>query len=130
MRTMDIKIGTGGKRTVTLRASFTASIKMCDQIADPLTITREAMMEFQFMEQGLPYDPKIALDSKTIIAILLIGAQEEDPGIDEDQFREDCFDYGLAFCKLYAAEYVTLLVEPGTEIPGERNVKDGVPGKS
>lgn len=120
----EITVTIGG-RELTLAATFKASLEIAQQVADPLTIAREAALEGMFLQQGLPYEPKWRFTVPNVIQILLIGLRAAGNPMKREELEELVFDAGFMAAKEAAGDYLALIVGPK---PTEVSDKEGGSG--
>jgi hypothetical protein len=114
MRTMNIE---HGGETYTLAATFGASIEVADKVEDPLMIAREAALEAAMMQARMPYRPKFEFTVRNVPQILHIGLKAAGSDLTLPQVQEIVFDKGLVHSRLWAADYIALIVEPKPNKP-------------
>jgi sulfite reductase beta subunit-like hemoprotein len=106
----EIEAVLGGK-DVTLAATFKASKKIADQIADPLLIAREAQLEAYLTRPGFPaYDPKFKFTVDNVPKILHIGMKAAGSDLSLEDVQEMTFDAGFDVARDLAIEYLALTV--------------------
>jgi phage FluMu gp28-like protein len=109
MRTMSI---THGGETYELAATFKASLEIADKVEDPLTIAREAALELAMMKVRMPYQPKFRFTVRNVPMILHAGLKAAGSTMLLSEVEELVFDRGLVHARLWAADYLALIVEP------------------
>lgn len=109
MRTMTIE---HNGETYTLAATFGASVEIADKVEDPLTIAREAALEAAMLQARMPYRPKFDFTVRNVPQILHIGLKAGGSDLTLAQVQEIVFDKGLVHSRLWAADYIALIVEP------------------
>jgi hypothetical protein len=99
----------GGKK-LTLKANFAASIRIAEEIYDPLHVAREISLEAYFLENNVPYTPKFQFGIANVVDILSIAT-----GLETEEMGDLCFEEGYVDSKNYAAEYLTKIIGPSPE---------------
>ena len=110
MREMTIETAAGDE--LTLAATFKASLEVADKIEDPLSIAREAALEAAMMQARMPYRPKFEFTTRNVVQIVHIGLRAAGNEMKVAEVEELVFDKGLVHARLWAADYIALLVEP------------------
>lgn len=113
-------------KTYTLAATFKASMEIADKIADPLTIAREAALEHAMLQARMPYRPSFEFTVRNVPQLLHIGMKAAGEKVTLEQVQEIVFDKGLVHARLWAADYLALIVEPKPTKP-EIEPEDEVP---
>lgn len=121
MRTMRIE---HGDDEIELAASFAASVEIAEQIADPIAIAREAALEAAMQKAGFPYQPKFAFTVKNVAHILHIGVKHAGGKMKRSEIEELTFDAGFLRARMWAADYLALIVEPRPTVPVEEPEDD------
>lgn len=103
-----------GKELV-LTATFAASVRIADSVADPLQIARESALEMMMMEKGFPYTPKFQFNVKNIPLLLQIGLEAAGEKWKIEDVQEIVFDAGFAEARDAVIEYLGLIVGPAPE---------------
>ena len=98
-----------------LVANFAASVKISENVADPMMIAREANLEAMFLEQGMPYTPRWHFTVKNIVELLFIGVQEGGSDMKKSDLEELVFEAGFARARDLCVEYLALIVGPSPE---------------
>ena len=114
MRTMTIE--TGGE-TYELAATFKASLEIADKVADPLTIAREAALEAAMLKVRIPYQPKFTFTVRNVPVILHAGLKAAGSELKLADIEELVFEAGFVTSRLWAADYLALIVEPKPHKP-------------
>lgn len=109
MREMHIE---HGGETYTLAATFKASMEIADKVEDPLHIAREAALEAAMLHARMPYRPKFDFTVRNVPMILHIGLKAAGSPLTLEHVQEIVFDKGLVHARLWAADYIALIVEP------------------
>lgn len=112
MRDMTIPIGGENKRLV---ADFAASLRVNDEICDPLEIARQASMEAVMLDAGIKYETKFKLGTVEVVNILMIGLDAAKSGVSRAKLEEAVFEMGLLAAKEYASQYIALIVVPTSQ---------------
>jgi hypothetical protein len=99
----------GGKE-LTLKANFAASMRLAEEVQDPLHIAREVSLEAFFLENNVPYTPKFQFGVTNVVAILSIAT-----GMEKTEMGDLCFEEGYIHAKNYASEYLTKIIGPSPE---------------
>lgn len=120
----EITVTIGG-RDLTLSASFKASLEIAQQVADPLTIAREAALEGMFLQQGLPYEPKWRFTVMNVIQILMIGLRAAGSPLKQAEVEELVFEAGFLQAKEAAGDYLALIVGPKPTEVGDKESGSG-----
>lgn len=123
MRTMTIE---HGGETYELAATFKASLEIADKVGDPLSIAREAVLEAIMMQTRMPYTPKFSFTVRNVPVILHAGLKAAGVDMKLAQVEELVFDHGFVHARLWAADYIALLVEPKPHKP-EAEPEDELP---
>ena len=97
MRTI---VRTIGGKEFTLTANFAASLRVAQEVADPMDIAREANLEAYFISQGI----------ENLVRLLCIAT-----GADKEEMQERVFDAGFLEAKEIAVEYLTQIIGPAPE---------------
>jgi hypothetical protein len=116
-------------KTYTLAATFAASVKLADRVEDPLKIAREAALEAAMMKARMPYTPKFDFTVRNVPVILHIGMEAAGASTTIEEVQELVFSKGLVHARLWAADYVALIVEPKPAKP-EVEPEDEVAGST
>ena len=103
--------------TFTLAATFAASVEIADKVDDPLSIAREAALEAAMLKARMPYTPKFSFTVRNVPVILYAGLRAAGSDLTLKQVQELVFDKGLVHARLWAADYIALLVEPKPSKP-------------
>lgn len=109
MRSMEIE---HDGETYTLTATFAASVEIADKVGDPLSIAREAALEAAMMQARMPYRPKFEFTVRNVPVILHIGLKATGANLTLKEVENLVFDKGLVHARLWAADYIALIVEP------------------
>lgn len=103
--------------TMVLAATFAASIEIADKVDDPLSIAREAALEAAMLKVRMPYRPKFEFTVRNVPVILHIGLKAAGSDMTLKQVEEFVFEHGLVKARLWAADYIALIVEPKPSKP-------------
>lgn len=114
MRSMTIE---HGGEQYELVATFKASLEVADKITDPLSIAREAALEAAMLQARIPYRPKFEFTTRNVAQIVHIGLKAGGSKMTLAEAEELVFDKGLVHARLWAADYIALLVEPKPTAP-------------
>jgi hypothetical protein len=104
MRTI---VRTIGGKEFTLTANFAASLRVAQEVADPMDIAREANLEAYFISQGIPYQPRWKFTIENLVRLLCIAT-----GADKEEMEERVFDEGFLEAKEIAVDYLTQIIGP------------------
>lgn len=115
MREMTIETASGEE--ISLAATFKASLEIADKIADPIEIAREAALEAAMMQARMPYRPKFQFTTRNVVQIVHIGMRAAGADVKQAEVEEIVFDKGLVHARLWAADYIALIVEPRPSKP-------------
>lgn len=121
MREMTIE---HGGEEYTLAATFKASLEIADKIEDPISIAREAALEHAMMQARMPYRPKFEFTTRNVVQIIHIGLKAAGSDMKLADTEELVFDHGLVHARLWAADYIALIVEPKPTVPEVEPVDD------
>lgn len=113
MRTMSAKFG---KKSLKLTANWQASVRVAEEIADPMFMAKELYLVGMFLERGIPYTPKWEFDINSITKLIFIGAQTTDDEVTEEAVQELVFEKGFTECQQIASSYLALIVGPQPEV--------------
>lgn len=122
----DLTIEHDGEEYI-LAATFKASIELADKVADPLEIAREAALEAAMLNARMPYRPKFQFTVRNVPVILHIGMKAAGSKLKLADVEELVFDKGLVHARLWAADYIALIVEPKPSIPDVEPEDEGEP---
>jgi len=114
MRTMTIE---HGGETYELAATFKASLEIADKVGDPLEMAREAALEAIMMQSRMPYTPKFKFTVRNVPQILHAGMKAAGSEMKLAEVEELVFDHGFVHARLWAADYIALIVEPKPHKP-------------
>ena len=114
MRTMTIE---NGGETYELAATFKASLEIADKVADPLTIAREAALEAAMLGARIPYQPKFMFSVRNVPVILHAGMKAAGAELKLAEVEEMVFEAGFVTARMWAADYLALIVEPKPHKP-------------
>ena len=101
----------------TLAATYKASLEIADKVADPIGIAREAALEAAMMQARMPYRPKFEFTVRNVTQIIFIGLKAAGSDMKMSDVEELVFDRGLVHSRLWAADYIALIVEPKPTTP-------------
>lgn len=104
-----------GGETITLAATFKASIEIAEKVADPLAIAREAAIEALFSQSLQAYDPRFRFTVKNVPQIIFSGMKAAGANRTLEQVQEMVFDEGFVNARDIAVEYIALLVTPQSQ---------------
>lgn len=105
-----------GKKSVTLKATFAAAERICEDVADLMLISREAQTAIMFASRGIPYQPKWSFTVGGVIDILAIGADEAGADLSRDDIEAAAVEMGLDAAQGVATQYLQLFFsEPETK---------------
>lgn len=101
-----------------LGLSFGAASAIAAKLFDPLQVTKELAMEAMMLQAGMPYKPKLDVNTKDIRPLFLIGLQHgpmKDIPSDE-RLGELIFAEGLQRARGHAIAYLAAIVGPIPDI--------------
>lgn len=111
-----------------LAATFKASVEVSEKVADPLLISREAMIEGMMISGGMAYQPKFAFTVSNVPVLLHIGHKAAGGKMTLEQVQEAVFEAGFISAMDQAAQYIRLLVEPHSDEIEPKDT-DAAPGE-
>lgn len=111
----ELTINLGGTK-FTLVANFTTSVKIAEEVEDPMLITREGLLESMMIEKGFPYEPKWRFDVSNIVDVLYIGIKAADPDAKRVVVENAVFDAGFYTARDCAVEYLGKIIGPSPEV--------------
>lgn len=99
----------------TLTANFKASMAVAEQVADPILLTQDVMLQGLANEKGYRMETKHPVTSKMVYQLIKIGvdATSKLNASEINKLQADIFEEGYLSCMQIALDYLGLLVGPG-----------------
>ena len=110
-------------KSLTLAATFGASVKIAKSVGDPMMIAREANVEAYMLDKGLNYNPRWTFDVENVPELIHIGLKEAGSSMTLKEVQELVFEVGFAAARDFALEYLALIIGPAPEHSGESDGK-------
>lgn len=118
MRTMTTQLG--GKE-LTLTADFKASADLMNDVADPMYIMREALLEVMMIDKGVPYQPRWMFTVENIPKMMHIALKRAHPEMKLSEIQDLVFEQGFTESRAIIGNWLQLIVgpKPETKLSGE-----------